>query len=162
MKELQARSKPASNNEQQIAMGTRSFLLLPPRTNSGGAGGIQSMAEHMWVYVSPPSHSPLLFSNFNNSCCFFNYTYTVWQGYMFMSVSVYICAPPETEAFHFTKWNVCGNRRWDWSFTEDGLKLHLCFNLYFIWCSAILKKVQCVRLTEYNRSGPAPEVTFIH
>lgn len=77
-------------------------------------------------------------------------------------VSVYICASPETEAFHFTKWNVCGNRRWDWSFTEDGLKLHLCFNLYFIWCSAILKKVQCVRLTEYNRSGPPPEVTFIH
>lgn len=83
-KSYRARSKPASNNEQQIAMGTRSFLLLPPRTNSGGAGGIQSMAEHMWVYVSPPSHSPLLFSNFNNSCCFFNYTYTVWQGYMFM------------------------------------------------------------------------------
>lgn len=35
MKELQARSKPTSNNEQQIAMGTRSFLLLPLWTNSG-------------------------------------------------------------------------------------------------------------------------------
>lgn len=34
LKELQTRSKPASNNEQQIGMGTRSFLLLPYWTNN--------------------------------------------------------------------------------------------------------------------------------
>lgn len=47
MKELQAQAKPASNNEQQIAMGTRSFLLLPCWTNNGRAVGFKSMAEHM-------------------------------------------------------------------------------------------------------------------
>lgn len=39
IKELQAQSKPASNNEQQIAMGTRSLLLLTCWTNSGWTNG---------------------------------------------------------------------------------------------------------------------------
>lgn len=34
IKEFQARSKPASNTEEQIAMGTRSVLLLTCWTNS--------------------------------------------------------------------------------------------------------------------------------
>lgn len=51
--------KAASGNEQQIAMGTRSFLLLPRWTNSEASGGIQSMAAHMWFHTGPPSHSPL-------------------------------------------------------------------------------------------------------
>lgn len=42
MKQLLAQSKPASNNEQQIAMGTRSSLLLPRWTNSVLAVGFKT------------------------------------------------------------------------------------------------------------------------
>lgn len=44
-KELQAQSKPASNNEQQIAMGTRSSLLLPRWTNSELAVGFKTWQD---------------------------------------------------------------------------------------------------------------------
>lgn len=42
MKQLLGQSKPASNNEQQIAMGTRSSLLLPRWTNSALAVGFKT------------------------------------------------------------------------------------------------------------------------
>lgn len=75
-KELQARSKPASSNEQQIAMGTRSWLLLLRWTNSRRAVGFRRKAERMWLYIGIAAHSPLLFSTFNNSS-FFYYTHDI-------------------------------------------------------------------------------------
>lgn len=60
VKESQARSKAASNNEQQIAMGTWSLPLLPCWTNRRVSGGIQEHA--IWLLHSGLAPcSPLLF-----------------------------------------------------------------------------------------------------
>lgn len=68
MKELQARSKPASNNEQQIAMGTRSFLLLPRWTNSGFAVGFKAWQNICDFTLAHLHILHFYFSNFNNRC----------------------------------------------------------------------------------------------
>lgn len=68
MKELQARSKPASNNEQQIAMGTRSFLLLPRWTNSGFAVGFKAWQNIRDFTLAHLHILHIYFSNFNNRC----------------------------------------------------------------------------------------------
>lgn len=52
MEELQAQARPPSNNELQIAMGTRSSLLLPRWTNNEQWLGLKTRSNVCAFYIS--------------------------------------------------------------------------------------------------------------
>lgn len=105
-KELQAQSKPASNNEQQIAMGTRSSLLLPRWTNSELAVGFKTWQD-ICDFTLACYHSPFctFVSNFNKSLCYSMYGSVICLCNIEVIWSVSVFSSPETEdKLHHMNW----------------------------------------------------------
>lgn len=76
MEELQAQAGSPSNNELQIAMGTRSSLLLPPWTNNEQWLGLKTWPNICAFYIL----------NFNQTCFYCVYVTDV-SGSISASVS---------------------------------------------------------------------------